>query len=238
MTTAVAALSPLQTASAAGSDDTSGSDTGIDGFSFHDFLSIVNPLQHFPVVSTIYRAVTGDAIKPFERIAGDTLYGGLWGFVSSVANVAFQDITGKDFGDTAIAMLKGDDDSSPTADLAANATLGNTTVATAESDLASGISVLASANATSATSPTASASVAPAVAAPAVATAAPRPLQGPLSTAATANANSGAGAALLAAMNQKGIDPALSRRAFSAYQKSLAAQPAPMATSAAGTPTS
>jgi len=71
---------------------------GLDDFSFHDFLSIVNPLQHIPIVSTIYRALTGDTIKPVERLAGDSLYGGLWGFVSSVANVAYQEATGKDFG--------------------------------------------------------------------------------------------------------------------------------------------
>jgi hypothetical protein len=80
-----------------------------DGFSFGDFLDIINPLQHIPVVSTIYRKLTGDTIKPFERLAGDTLYGGLWGAVSSVANLAFEQVTGKDFGDMALAMVLGDD---------------------------------------------------------------------------------------------------------------------------------
>ncbi|HVP86395.1 MAG TPA: hypothetical protein VMS78_16860 [Rhizomicrobium sp.] len=81
-----------------------------DGFSFDDFLDIINPLQHIPVVSTIYRHLTGDTIKPFERLAGDTLFGGLWGGVSSAANLIFEHITGKDFGDTAYAMVFGDDD--------------------------------------------------------------------------------------------------------------------------------
>jgi hypothetical protein len=84
-------------------------DSDIFSFNFHDLVSVVNPLQHLPIVSLIYRAATGDTIKPLERIAGDTLYGGLWGLVSSVANVAFQEITGKDFGDTAIALLEGND---------------------------------------------------------------------------------------------------------------------------------
>ncbi len=79
-----------------------------DGFSFDDFLDIINPLQHIPIVSTIYRKLTGDTIKPFERLAGDTLYGGLWGAVSSVANLAFEQMTGKDFGDTALALVVGD----------------------------------------------------------------------------------------------------------------------------------
>ncbi|MBT5049270.1 MAG: hypothetical protein HOM58_12290 [Rhodospirillaceae bacterium] len=34
------------------------------GFSFGDFLDIINPLQHIPVVSTIYRMVTEDEIGP------------------------------------------------------------------------------------------------------------------------------------------------------------------------------
>ena len=39
------------------------------GFTFHDFLSIINPLQHLPVISTIYRAITGDTIGVPEKIA-------------------------------------------------------------------------------------------------------------------------------------------------------------------------
>lgn len=91
---------PVKTASTSDSKD--------NEFTFDDFLDVINPLQHLPVVSTIYRALTGDKIKPLERIAGDTLYGGLWGFVSSVANLAFEKITGKDFGDTALALVTGD----------------------------------------------------------------------------------------------------------------------------------
>ena len=75
------------------------------GFSFDDALDIINPLQHIPIVSTIYRSLTGDTIKPLERLAGDTLYGGIPGFLSSAANLAFQKFTGKDFGDTAMAWL-------------------------------------------------------------------------------------------------------------------------------------
>jgi hypothetical protein len=86
-----------------------------DGFTFGDFLDIINPLQHIPIISTIYRRLTGDTIKPFERLAGDTLYGGLWGAVSSAANIAFEQITGKDFGDTALALVLGDDKDKTTA---------------------------------------------------------------------------------------------------------------------------
>lgn len=98
----------VKTASTNGASADSAKDD--DGFSFDDFLDIINPLQHIPVVSTIYRKLTGDTIKPLERLAGDTLYGGLWGGISSAANLIFEHITGKDFGDTAYAMVFGDDD--------------------------------------------------------------------------------------------------------------------------------
>lgn len=93
-------------ATPAGSPPSTGDE---DGFTFHDLVSIVNPLQHFPVVSTLYRKFTGDMIKPFERVAGDTLYGGWMGLASSVANLVFEKETGKDFGDTVLALITGDD---------------------------------------------------------------------------------------------------------------------------------
>jgi hypothetical protein len=96
---------PLRAGGAASSDDWD--------FSFHDLVSIANPLQHFPIVSTLYRKLTGDTIKPFERVAGDTLYGGWIGLVSSVANLIFEKSTGKDFGDTVLAMIDGGGDSNP-----------------------------------------------------------------------------------------------------------------------------
>jgi hypothetical protein len=76
---------------------------------FHHLLDVVNPLQHLPVIGTIYRAITGEHLDPVEKIAGDTLYGGLWGAVTSIADVAFEGITGKSFEDTALALFKGDD---------------------------------------------------------------------------------------------------------------------------------
>ncbi|HKQ10203.1 MAG TPA: hypothetical protein VJS85_03355, partial [Rhizomicrobium sp.] len=65
-----------------------------EGF-FGHLLDVINPLQHLPIIGTIYRAITGDKMCPIEKIAGDTLYGGLWGAVSSIADVAFESITGK-----------------------------------------------------------------------------------------------------------------------------------------------
>src|ERR1700749_822231 len=80
---------------------------GDSGFSFHDLLDIVNPLQHIPVVSTLYRHLTGDTPKAFPKIAGDLLYGGVEGFVGSLADTVFEKVTGKSFGDTVLAKVEG-----------------------------------------------------------------------------------------------------------------------------------
>jgi hypothetical protein len=80
---------------------------------FHDLIDVINPLQHLPVVGTLYRAITGEHIGTVEKIAGDALYGGLWGAVSSVADAAFEAVTGKDFGSAVLALLTGDHDTKP-----------------------------------------------------------------------------------------------------------------------------
>ncbi len=51
--------------------------------SFADFLDMINPLQHIPVLSSVVRAVTGDEISPAARVAGDALYGGIFGVASA-----------------------------------------------------------------------------------------------------------------------------------------------------------
>ena len=76
-------------------------------FSFHNLLDIINPLEHLPVIGTIYRAITGAHVGLPEKIAGDALYGGLWGAVASVADTMFEAVTGKDFGSTVVALFTG-----------------------------------------------------------------------------------------------------------------------------------
>jgi len=84
--------------------------------SFDDVLDVVNPLQHFPIVGTVYRALTHDQIKTPEKVAGDTLYGGVMGLASSLADVGFEKLTGHNFGDTVMAMFTGHySDEKPTA---------------------------------------------------------------------------------------------------------------------------
>jgi hypothetical protein len=86
---------------------------GADGFTFLDFLDIINPLQHIPVIGTAYRALTGDEIDPGSRIAGGTLFGGPIGTIVSMANVAVEQNTGKDMGDHMMAWFTDEDGEFP-----------------------------------------------------------------------------------------------------------------------------
>jgi hypothetical protein len=74
---------------------------------FQHILDVINPLQHLPIIGTIYRAATGERLDPVEKIAGDAIYGGLWGAVTAVADVAFEAITGKSVEDTVMAWFRG-----------------------------------------------------------------------------------------------------------------------------------
>ena len=78
---------------------------GEDGFTFLDLLDIINPLQHIPVVSTIYRDLTGDTLDHGSRLIGGTLFGGPIGALVSVANVIFEETTGKDMGEHMMALF-------------------------------------------------------------------------------------------------------------------------------------
>jgi len=78
---------------------------GEDGFGFDDFLDLINPLQHIPIVSTLYRDLTGDEISPGARILGGALYGGPVGFAASIGNAAVEQVAGKDVGALALDLL-------------------------------------------------------------------------------------------------------------------------------------
>lgn len=98
-----------------------------DGFSFGDFLDVINPLQHIPIISSLYRRITGDDIGQVPRVIGGALFGGPIGFFASLLNAIVDEETGKDVGEHAIAMLFGGDEAdSPPGD-----TPGTITVATA-----------------------------------------------------------------------------------------------------------
>jgi hypothetical protein len=79
---------------------------GPDGeFGWDDFVDLINPLQHIPLVNIAYRAITGDQIYGAARIV-DFALGPLAG-VSTAADLAFQSTTGHGLADNAVAALFG-----------------------------------------------------------------------------------------------------------------------------------
>lgn len=101
---------------------------GPEGFTFDTFLDIVNPLQHLPIVSMVYRAVTGDQISPGARVIGGGLFGGPAGAIFGALDAAIAESSGgKDLGAIALNTITGDtpDQASPDkTDTAATADAG------------------------------------------------------------------------------------------------------------------
>jgi hypothetical protein len=82
-------------------------------FSFKDLLDIVNPLQHLPVIGSVYRYLSGDEPSGGARIIGDTLYGGPIGFgVSVVSTAMLTDSNDHDVGERMLADVFGPRDGS------------------------------------------------------------------------------------------------------------------------------
>ena len=93
-----------------------------------DLLDIVNPLQHLPIVGSIYRYLTGDEPTGGARIAGDTLYGGPIGLAVGVVSTMLLDKHGHDLGERTLAAVFGPSDHS-SATAVASASADTTTAA-------------------------------------------------------------------------------------------------------------
>ena len=77
-----------------------------DGASIFDaVLDTVNPLQHIPGVSNVYRGITGDEINPAASMAGGFLFGGPLGFAVGAASSFIEILTGKSPAEHAMALL-------------------------------------------------------------------------------------------------------------------------------------
>ena len=63
-------------------------DVAIDGkatsLDFKDVLDVINPLQHIPIVSTIYRNVTGDTMNDVPKFLGSALFNGPVGLITAL----------------------------------------------------------------------------------------------------------------------------------------------------------
>ena len=103
---------------------------------FENLLDIINPLQHIPVVSTIYRAITGDEIAPPARLLGGALFGGPLGLASAVGNLFLEEATGDDLAGHALALIDEFDDTPELANAAAPAAMVTRTAPLAAAQLA------------------------------------------------------------------------------------------------------
>ena len=82
-----------------------------DGPSFSDVLDIINPLQHIPIINTIYQHLTGDTEGALADVAGGTLWAGPIGLVTSLIDLAVKSETGKSISDNILGWLGLEDDS-------------------------------------------------------------------------------------------------------------------------------
>ena len=79
--------------------------TNAEAFGMGDIVDMVNPLQHIPVVSHLYREVTGDDIKPIGKIIGGGLFGGAAGIASGLVNTVIEEETGDDIAGNAMNLV-------------------------------------------------------------------------------------------------------------------------------------
>jgi hypothetical protein len=76
------------------------------GPSFKDILDIINPLQHIPVISTIYQDLTGDKPGAAAQMAGAALYGGPIGVIGAFINTAIENRTGESVGQYVVSAVE------------------------------------------------------------------------------------------------------------------------------------
>ena len=96
------------------SDDalTTGSIGDEDGLSFDALLDAINPLQHIPGVSTLYREITGDELNPAARIVGGGLFGGPVGAGISLLETLVEEASGLDIGEHLVSWFAGEEETS------------------------------------------------------------------------------------------------------------------------------
>ncbi len=80
-----------------------------ESFGFGDLIDMVNPLQHIPLVGTLYRELTGDEIRPIGRIIGGGVFGGPLGAAGGLINVIAEEETGDDLAGNALNIVMGGD---------------------------------------------------------------------------------------------------------------------------------
>lgn len=92
-----------------GNTTTSSSSAQDDHFGFFDFIDMINPLQHIPLLNIAYQKITGDTIKPISRIIGGTVFGGPAGAASGLITTVIEDGTGKSPLGNVMSIARGDE---------------------------------------------------------------------------------------------------------------------------------
>lgn len=82
-----------------------GPETTATEFGFDDLVDIVNPLQHLPIVGSLYRAISDDGISPVARVAGGALFGGVAGFFGAIASEVYEAIAGESVEETVVSLF-------------------------------------------------------------------------------------------------------------------------------------
>ncbi|HAX91993.1 MAG TPA: hypothetical protein DCY07_07285 [Rhodospirillaceae bacterium] len=107
-----------------------------EDFGFDDFVDLINPLQHIPVIGTIYRELTGDTIKPGVQVAGSIAFGLATGSVllsavSGIASAILEQKTGEEPTIQVARALFGDEE---TVQVAETEALGGEEILLAEAE--------------------------------------------------------------------------------------------------------
>jgi len=77
------------------------------GLSFADLIDVINPLQHIPIVSSIYRRLTGDEMGAPARLAGGALFGGVIGLAAAAVDTVVDKVSGAGLGDHVMNAMLG-----------------------------------------------------------------------------------------------------------------------------------
>jgi len=77
---------------------------GKNRFDIFDFLDMINPLQHIPVVNYAYRYLTGDSIKPISSIIGGAVFAGPVGAASGLVTAVVEHEVGSTLPETVLSI--------------------------------------------------------------------------------------------------------------------------------------
>ncbi len=96
-----------------------------DNLSFGDFVDMINPLHHIPIVSSFYQNATGDTISPVASLVGGGLLGGFIGFFGAAVNAIFQEATGNSLVGSVANAVMGAEEGMDTVSVASAASTTN-----------------------------------------------------------------------------------------------------------------